>query len=114
MSLASQGRRLPFPPLDRLVGQGSETVGGDVEDGISSPLFITSTPLSGSDFPSQLLNVRRASSILSGVLQPPICNVEGVGFVEACDRSVSPERVCAADSLQDGVQPVGSQFHLER
>ena len=38
MSLASEGRRLPFPPLDHLEGQWSGTVGvRGVEDGISPP-----------------------------------------------------------------------------
>ena len=50
VSLASQGRRLSFPPTDRLEGQGDRTLGGGgVEDGLSHPLFVTSPSLSDSD-----------------------------------------------------------------
>ena len=48
MSLTSQGRRLPFPPLDHLEGLGSGIMGGrGVEDGISSSPLIASSSLSG-------------------------------------------------------------------
>ena len=45
MSLASQYRWLPFLPLDHMEGQGSGSMGGGVENGLSSPLFIASTSL---------------------------------------------------------------------
>ena len=35
------------------------------------------------------------------------------GVVEAHDRLVSFERVCPSNSFQDGIQPVGPQFHSE-
>ena len=132
MSLASQNR--PFPLLDHLEGQGSRTVGRrGVEDGISSPLLITSPSLSGADFPAMLLpclrqggssswrgfgsfsqGSDRTSSPLSGILQPSFCCVEDRGVMEARDRSVLFERVCSPNSLQDGVQPLGFQCHSER
>ena len=47
MSLASQGRRLPLPPLVHLAGQGGGTLGsGGFEDRISHPLLIASSSLS--------------------------------------------------------------------
>ena len=54
MSLASKGRQLPLPPLGHLEGQGSGTLGGGFEDGISYPLLIASSSLSGSSSYSQL------------------------------------------------------------
>ena len=111
MSLASQGRRLPFPSLDHLEGQGSGTMGGrGVEDGISPPLLIASSSLSGSGALAELLpyihqgdssswrsfgsssqGSYRASSLLSMILQPSFCCVEGLVVVKARERPVSVE-----------------------
>ena len=49
MSLASQDRRLSVPPLVHLEGQGGGTLGGGgVAVGVSHPVLIPSSPLSGS------------------------------------------------------------------
>ena len=132
MSLASQGRRLSVSPLGHLEGQGGRAMGGGVEDGISPPVFITPSTISGSDFSSQLFPVLhqrensslgsfgsqdqgsdRVGSLLSWVLQPPVCHLEGVGLIETHDRSVSSRQVCPADPFQDGVQPIASLCRSE-
>ena len=106
--------------------------GRGVEDEILSPLLIASS-LSVSEFPAKLLPYLhqgdrsswkgfgsysqgddRASSPLSGILQPSFSCAKDLGVVEARDRSVSFEQVCSPNSLQDGVQPVVSQLHSER
>ena len=56
MSLDSQGRRLSFPSLVHLEGQGAGSLGGGgLEDGIPHPLLIASSSLSGSGSPSQVI-----------------------------------------------------------
>ena len=102
MSLASQGRRLPLPPLNHQEGQESRTLDGVIVTfRVSNPLLILSSSLSGSNSPSQLFPefrqgecvMRRgsfshregsiqASSPLSRLLQLPFCRVEGILLVE--------------------------------
>ena len=55
----------------------------------------------------------RACSPLLGVIQSPICCLEGFGFVEACDRPLPSEQVCPLNSFQDGYQPIGTSVHME-
>ena len=126
MFLAYQGRRLSVPPLVHLEGQGGRTLGGrGVEVGVSHPVLITTSSLSGSApyfklFPvlhqgesspwgGSVLDLQgssRAGSPLSRLLQPSVCSVEGNGLVEACDRPVAPQVLCPAYAVQDGDQPV--------
>ena len=47
----------------------------------------------------------------SWILQLSVCCMEDLRVMEVCDRPVSVEQVCSSNSLQDGVQPVGPQFH---
>ena len=96
MSFASQGRLLPFPPLDHLEGQGGGTLGGGgLEDGILHPL-LSPPPLSQVPFPipsyspgsikgkvlhGEVLSLQeescRACSPLSGLLQLSFRSLEG-------------------------------------
>ena len=121
MSLASQGRWLSLPPLVHLEGQGCGSMGGGgFGDGIPHPLFIPSSSLSGSDpffklfprlhrgegsswrdFNSDREGGSRASSLLSGLLQPHVCCLEGVGLVEAHHRPFPLEQVSSSNKVQD-------------
>ena len=95
--------------------------GGIVEGGISHPFFIPSSSLSGSntfhqlffrlhqgessswgDFISHRERGCRACSFLSGLLQLHICHLKGVELVEANNRPVPLEHVCASSEVQDG------------
>ena len=111
MSLSCCDRRLSIPVLNSLEGRGVGALGGrGFEEGLSCPFLITST-FSGSDPSSKLLPVitqgcsfERGSCGLtgqrddqtytppppsySGLLQQPVCRVEDLGLVEACDRFV--------------------------
>ena len=49
----------------------------------------------------------RASSPLSGLLQPPVCCVENYGFVETCSRSFAPQPLCPVYAVPNGDCPVG-------
>ena len=97
---------MPLPPLGRLEGQGSGTLGGgSFEDGISHPLLITSPSFSGSSSYYQLFpdfhqgegaprrdsfahrkGGCRARSPLSWLLQLSFCCLEGNWLVETSDR----------------------------
>ena len=128
MSLASQDRRLPLPPLGHLEGQGGGTLGGrHFEDGISHPLLIASSSLSGFASPSQIFlrfqqgegftwrgsfSYRegrcRARSPLSRLLQLSFHCLEGNGFLETSDWPVPSESLRRSNAVQDGVQPASS------
>ena len=120
----TQGRWLSVPPLVHLEGPGGRSLGGGgVEVGVPSPILIPSSSLDGSAPYSELFRVfhqgensswggsviirqggDRASSPLSGLLQPPVCCVEGYGFMEACNRSFAPQPLCLTYAVQDGNQ----------
>ena len=95
--------------------------GGSVEGGISHPLFIPSSSLSGCDpfhklfpglhqgesssrrgFVSHRERGGRASSFLFGLLQQHVRRLEGVGLVETYNRPVPLEQLCSSNKVQDG------------
>ena len=120
-SLASQGGHLPLPLFVLLDGQGSGTMGDrGAEVGISSPLFIASSSLSGSDFPAKLLPYLfqglalhgevsallalgvRPTSPFSWILHPSFCYVGALRIVEARDSPLSVVRVYSSNSFRLG------------
>ena len=53
----------------------------------------------------------RTSRSLSRVLRPDVRGAESLRFMEANNRSFSPEQVCKEDSFQDGDRPVSPDIH---
>ena len=106
--------------------------GGGVEDGISHPLLIAASSLSGSHPHAQLFpflhqgestaggssvasreGSYRTCSSVSELLQPSLCCVEDLRVVEACHRPLAPEPSRHPNMVQDGDQPVGPPCHSE-
>ena len=127
MSLARSDRRLSVPPLGRLEGQGSGSVGGGGSElGVSDPFLRSSTSFAGycslrKLFP--LLGQGESSSrgdlfahnqrscrtrfSLPGLLQSPLRSLEDFGLLAPGYRPFGAEQVCAPDPVQDGNQSVG-------
>ena len=65
------------------------------------------------DFVSHRERGCRANSFLSGLPQPHVHHLEGVGLMETCNRPFTLEQVCSSNEVQDGDQPVGSPCSSE-
>ena len=115
---------MPGSALEAVAGNRSRVLGGDCSPGrlpcslpgLSSPPF--SHPSIVSDVPGRLSSgssltardrgdacqrsLRNRPRSGSRLLQSPLPGGEGVWRLETRDRSLAPERVCPADSVQDG------------
>ena len=94
MSLTSPSRRLSVPPLAILEGRGCRALGGGVEDGISHPLLITASSLSGSHPQAQPFPFLHQGDDLQLSL---LCNLSSKGGKQSTSAaSYSSQRRCGS------------------